>query len=194
MARAPAPQSVDDYLAGLPEDRREALQAIRAVILANLDPGFEEGIQYGMVGYYVPHSRFPAGYHCDPRQPLPFASIASQKSHIGLYLFCIYLDEAVQKRFVTAWKASGKRLDMGKACVRVKKLDDVPLEVLGELFAGITADDFVRTYEAQRAGAAAPKKRAAAKKKAAKKKVVKKKAVKKTTAKKGAKKPAAKKR
>ncbi|MCB9914515.1 MAG: DUF1801 domain-containing protein [Planctomycetes bacterium] len=174
--------TVEDYLASLPPDRREALQAIRAVIKKNIDPAFEEGMQYGMLGYYLPHSRYPQGYHCDPKQPLPFASVASQKNHIGLYLFCVYCDAAEQARFVEEWKASGKKLDMGKSCVRVKKLEDIPLDVLGKTFKRVKAKAFVAAYEAGLAGTAAGAKRAktatkkVAKKASASKKVATKKA------------------
>lgn len=177
-------KTVGAYLKGLPADRREAIEAIRGVILENLGEGFEEGMGYGMLGYSVPHRVYPAGYHCDPKQPLPFLSIASQKNHIGLYLFCIYVDEEVQKRFVEGWKASGKKLDMGKACVRVKNLDGVPLEVLGELVRGISVERFIAGYEAalaaprpagkKTAKKAAPKKKTASNKKTAKKAVAKK--------------------
>ncbi|MDA1223183.1 MAG: DUF1801 domain-containing protein [Planctomycetota bacterium] len=190
MAKAPA--TPEEYLAALPEDRRHALEVLRATILKNLGKGFEEGIQYGMIGYFVPHSVYPNGYHCDPRQPLPFASIASQKSHIGIYLFCIYTEEGEAERFREEWLATGKRLDMGKSCVRVKKIEDVPLDVLGRAIKRATLKRFVASYEAglagTKAGQAARKKASAAKKpttkKAATKKASKKKAV--------AKKPAAK--
>lgn len=184
------PTTVKQYLAALPKDRREALAAIREAVLANLDPAFEEGIQYGMIGYYAPHSVYPAGYHCDAAQPLPFMSLASQKNHIGLYLFCVYCDEGEKDRFVAAWTKSGKKLDMGKSCVRVKSLEGVPLEVLGQTVKRITAKKFIKAYE----GAISPAGREAAKK-AAKKaagKTVAKKTVKKT-AKKAAKKPVVKK-
>lgn len=163
MSTAKKPATVEAYLKNLPADRREAVSAIRDTINANLDPAFSEGIQYGMIGWAVPHSVFPDGYHCDPSQPLPFASVASQKNHIGIYLFCLYMDEAEQGRFVEAWKATGKRLDMGKSCIRVKKLDDVPLDVLGEAIGRITAAGFVRQYQAQRAAASGTKKPAAKK-------------------------------
>ena len=91
--------TVSEYLASLPEDRRKALNALRKVIKANLDKGFQEGMQYGMIGYFVPHEVYPAGYHCDPKQPLPFASVASQKNHIGIYLFCLYTDPDAVERF-----------------------------------------------------------------------------------------------
>lgn len=168
MSTAKKPATVEAYLKNLPADRREAVSAIRDTINANLDPAFSEGIQYGMIGWSVPHSMFPDGYHCDPSQPLPFASVASQKNHIGIYLFCLYMDEAEQGRFADAWKATGKKLDMGKSCVRVKKLEDVPLDVLGEAIGRITAAGFVRQYQAQRAAAASGTKKPAAKKSVAK--------------------------
>lgn len=144
--------TVDAYLAGLAPDRRETIETVRGAILKNLDPVFEEGMQYGMIGYFVPHSAYPAGYHCNPDQPLPFVSLASQKNHIGLYLFCIYMDEAEKDRFVDAWKSTGKRLDMGKSCVRVKKLDDIPLDVIGRTIKRMTAKRFISIYEKQLAG------------------------------------------
>src|SRR5690606_25553305 len=110
--------TVEQYLASLPEDRRAAIAAIRKVILDNLDKGVQETIQYGMIGYSVPHSVYPPGYHCDPRQPLPYAGLASQKGHMSLYLFSIYTDSNLQRWFHQAWRASGKKLDMGKACIR----------------------------------------------------------------------------
>ncbi|UQA54719.1 DUF1801 domain-containing protein [Polyangium aurulentum] len=158
--------SVEQYLAELPEDRREALEALRAVILKNLDKkGYEEGMQYGMIGYYVPHSVFPAGYHCDPRQPLPFASIASQKSHMALYLMCVYSDAENERWLRDAWARSGKKLDMGKSCIRFKKLSDVPLDVVGELIKRVPASRYIESYQAGLASSkgAAKKKPAAAK-------------------------------
>lgn len=150
-------ETVDAYLATLPPDRREALEAVRAVILENLDPRLEEGMQYGMIGYYVPHSVFPEGYHCDPKQPLPYAGIASQKNHMSLYLMCGYVDPSTESWFQEAWKATGKKLDMGKACVRFKRLEDVPLEVLGEMIRRTSAAKFIGQYQAQRAEAQARK-------------------------------------
>src|SRR5258708_4649818 len=114
--------TVDQYLAELPEDRRAAISAVRDAILKNLPKGYEEGMQYGMIGYYVPHSVFPAGYHCDPKQPLPFAHLASQKNYMAVYLMGVYGDSPHSKWFVDAYKRTGKKLDMGKACVRFKKL------------------------------------------------------------------------
>ena len=164
--------TVEEYLAQLPPDRREALQAVREVILKNLDDGYEEGMQYGMIGYYVPHRVFPPGYHCDPKQPLPYASIASQKNHMALYLMCIYGHDGNNpntKWFQDAWKKSGKKLDMGKACVRFKKLEDVALDVLGETIRRTPAETYIKFYQ----DALNTNNKAAAKRKAAKAKPAK---------------------
>lgn len=131
--------TVEAYLASLPEDRRSALQVVRKVILANLDPGFEEGMQYGMIGYYVPHRIHPAGYHCDPKQPLPFAGLASQKQAMSLYLLGLYGDDGERARFEAAWKATGKKLDMGKSCLRFRKVEDLALDVIGATLRRVTA-------------------------------------------------------
>lgn len=148
MATKPATPKA--YLDSLPDDRRKAIAAVRATIRKNLPKGYAEGIQYGMLGYFVPHSVYPDGYHCDPKQPLPFIGVASQKNHMALYLFCIYVDPKVQERFVKEWKASGCKLDMGKSCVRFKSIDDVPLDVLGKTVSRIPVKTFVKAYEATR--------------------------------------------
>src|SRR5580692_11801463 len=119
--------TVEQYLSELPEDRRKAIEAVRQVILRNLDKDYEEGIQYGMIGYYVPHRVYAAGYHCDPKQPLPFAGLASQKNYMSLYLMCVYGSTEQSQRFQQAWAKTGKKLDMGKACIRFKKLEDLAL-------------------------------------------------------------------
>lgn len=141
-------KTVAEYLASLPADRREALQAVRQVILANLDADYEEGMQYGMIGYYVPHRVFPDGYHCDPKQPLPFAGLASQKGHLSLYLMTTYSPQghAGGDWFRKAWLATGRKLDMGKACVRFKKVEDVALEVVGEAVRRVPAAKYVAHY------------------------------------------------
>jgi hypothetical protein len=137
--------TVKEYLASLPSDRRAAISAVRDVILKNLDADYEEGIQYGMIGYYVPHRIFPAGYYCDPRQPLPFAALASQKNHMAIYLMSVYCGctpgqgNSHSDWFQNAWRATGKKLDMGKSCIRFKKLEDVALDVLGEAIKRIPA-------------------------------------------------------
>ncbi len=137
--------SVAEYLASLPPDRRAALSAVRAVIRANIDKACVERMQYGMIGYAVPHSVFPAGYHCDPKQPLPFAALASQKGHMSVHLMFAYVSDASgaesgeSKWFREAWAKTGKKLDMGKACVRFKKLDDVGKRPAAINYGRITA-------------------------------------------------------
>jgi hypothetical protein len=148
--------TVSEYLASLPEDRRAALETVRKVVLDNLDAGYREGIQYGHIGYFVPHERYPHGYHCDPRQPLPFAALGSQKNHMALYLMGVYCgcvgdgngegETAEAKWFRQAWLKTGKKLDMGKACVRFRKIDDVALDVVGEAIRRLPADRFVERY------------------------------------------------
>src|SRR5207249_2797076 len=135
-------KTVEQYLAELPPDRREAIAAVREVILLNLDPDYEEGMLYGMIGYYVPHHIFPAGYHCNPAQPLCYAGLASQKNHMSLYLMCEYGNTNELKWFQEAWAKAGKKLDMGKSCVRFKRLEDVALDVIGEAIKRVPA----RTY------------------------------------------------
>ena len=139
--------TVKEYLANLPADRREAIEAVRAVILKNLDSKYEEGMQYGMIGYFVPHKHYPNGYHCDPKQPLPYASIASQKSHMAVYLMCTYMDPEQDKWFRQAWAKTGKKLDMGKSCVRFKKLENIALDVIGEAIKRVPAKKFIEQYE-----------------------------------------------
>ena len=146
--------TVAQYLAELPPDRREALTTLRSVILKNLDKGYEERMGYGMPGYCVPHSIFPAGYHCNPKDPLPFAGFASQKQHISLYIMFLYCgcdgseDNELVKWFKDAWAKSGKKLDMGRCCIRFKKLDDIPLDVIGEAIRRMPLQKYVAGYEA----------------------------------------------
>jgi len=169
--------TLKQYLANLAPDRRETIQALREVINKSIDKKFEEGMQYGMPSWYLPHSIYPAGYHCKPSEPLPFAGIASQKNHIGLYLFCVYTDEAESERFQKEWLATGKKLDMGKSCVRVKKLEDIPLPVIGRVFKRMTAKKFVTAYEGSLAAYATSKaNKKKSSKKAAKRKTTSKKA------------------
>lgn len=139
--------TVAEYLASLPPDRREAISAVRRVILDNLDKDYAEGMQYGMIGFAVPHSVFPAGYHCDPRQPLPFAGLASQKGHMSLHLMALYMDAEQDRWFRAAWAKTGKRLDMGKACIRFKKADDLALDVIGEAVRRIPAAAYIANYQ-----------------------------------------------
>lgn len=139
--------SVEAYLNELPEDRRAAVSAVREVILKNLDPTYEEGMSYGMVGYHVPHSVYPAGYHCDPSKPLPFAGLGSQKNHMSLYLMCVYGDPGEHAKLVEGFKKAGKKLDMGKACIRFKTLDDLPLDVIGAAVKRVPAKTYIERYE-----------------------------------------------
>jgi hypothetical protein len=149
--------SVEEYLAALPEDRRAVVSAVRKIILANLDADYEEGIQYGMIGYYVPHRVHPAGYHCDPKQPLPLAALGSQKNYLSLHLMPIYVSAGCEpgssagklaQWFKSAWQKSGKKLDMGKACIRFKSIEDVPLEVVGEAIRRVPAQKWIDTCKA----------------------------------------------
>jgi len=140
--------TVDQYLAELPEDRRTAIEAVRKVILKNLDKDYEEGMQYGMIGYYVPHRIYPKGYHCDPKQPLPFANLASQKNHMALYMMCVYGESELSRWFRDAWAKTGKKLDMGKSCVRFKKVENLALDVIGEAIKRMPAKKYIAYYEA----------------------------------------------
>lgn len=140
-------KTVQEYLDQLPDHRREAISAVRDVMLKNLPKGFEEGMQHGMIGYFVPHSVYPDGYHCNPKEPLPYASLAAQKNYMSIYLMCIYGDEAHRDWFVEAWNKTGKKLDMGKSCVRFKKLEDVPLKVVGQAMKRVTVKKYIDFYE-----------------------------------------------
>jgi hypothetical protein len=162
----PKAETVDQYLASLPDDRRSAIAAVRAVIRDNLPEGYEEGIQYGMIGYYVPHAIYPAGYHANPKEPLPFVALGSQKSHMALYLMCVAGDADLQRWFAAEHAKTGKKLDMGKSCVRFKKLDDLPLDLVGRTVARVPVAEYVA--RAQAMAPAKPKAKAPAKKVAAK--------------------------
>ena len=142
--RSDAP-TVDAYLADLPEDRREAIAAVRSVILEHLPDGFEEGMQYGMIGYYVPLDRFPDTYN---GEPLSVAALANQKRHMALYMMGVYGTNDAW--FRERWMATGHKLHMGKSCVRFRRLDDVPLEVVGEAIARISVDDLIAAHEQAR--------------------------------------------
>ena len=126
--------TVEQYINEAPEDRREALHKLRNVILENLPEGFQEGMGYGMAGYVVPHSIYPQGYHCDPKQALPFMSFASQKNSINFYHMGIYAKPELYDWFVTEYpKHSKQKLDIGKSCLRIKKPENIPFELIGEL-------------------------------------------------------------
>ena len=140
--------SPEDYINQVPEERQNALKTLRQVIKENLPKDFEEGIQYNMIGYYVPHSVYPDGYHCDPKTPLPFMSFASQKNSINLYHSGIYADPKLHDWFVNEYPKHCKRkLDMGKSCVRFKKIDDIPFQLIGELVTKMTCKEWIDLYE-----------------------------------------------
>ena len=140
--------SVDDYINQIPEDRKTAIIKLRDVILKNLPKDFEEGINYKMIGYYVPHSKYPDGYHCDPKLPLPFMNVASQKNFIAVHHMGIYAKKELMDWFVSEYPKHCKRkLDMGKSCIRFKKIDEIPYGLIGELVSKMTADEWITTYE-----------------------------------------------
>ena len=139
--------TVDQYLSELPPDRREIIASVREVIRQHIAPGFEEGMQYGMIGWYVPHATYPAGYHCDPTQPLPFACLASQKNYCSLYAMSLYADGPQLAAFQAAWKATGKKLDMGKSCIRFKAVEDLALDVIAQALKPMTVAKWIGIYE-----------------------------------------------
>ena len=146
MAKSKA-ETVDGYLAELPENRRAAISAVRQVVLESLPQGYEEMMQFGMIGYVIPLERYPVTYN---GQALQYAALASQKNYMSLYLMNVYSDEAVERWFVDRYKDSGKRLDMGKACVRFKSLQDLPIDLVGEAIALTPVDRFIERYEMSR--------------------------------------------
>lgn len=145
-AQGPA-QSADEYIAALPPDRREAISAVREVIRRNLPPGFEEGMEFGMISFHVPLERFPDTYN---GRPLGLAALASQKNYMALYLNNVYGDRPTEEWFRERYAASGKKLDMGKSCVRFRRLDDLPLELIGETIARVDLDRYLAHYQAAR--------------------------------------------
>jgi len=137
----------DEYIKNLPEDRRTAMAELRKTIKKNLPKGFKEAMGYGMLGWVVPHKLYPGGYHCDPAQPLPFLGIASQKNHIALYHMGLYFDEKLLKWFEGEWKkASSRKLDIGKSCIRFKRPADIPFELIGKLVTKITPQQWIESY------------------------------------------------
>lgn len=138
----------DQYIKELPPERKEAISALRDIILKNLPKGFNEEMSYGMLGYVVPHSVYPPGYHCDPNLPLPFMAVASQKNFIAFYHMGIYAQPELLKWFTTEYpKHSKAKLDMGKSCVRFKKAENIPYKLIGELVKKIEVKDWIEKYE-----------------------------------------------
>lgn len=144
-------QTPDEYVSKLPEERKAAFTELRNTILDNLPEGFHEEMNYGMIGYVVPHSIYPAGYHCDPKLPLPFMNIANQKNFIGFYHMGLYSNKKLLDWFVNEYpKHSARKLDMGKSCVRFKNVEHIPFELLGQLTRKISVEDWVEVYEKSR--------------------------------------------
>jgi len=140
--------SVDQYIEQLPEDRKEAVIKLRNIFLKKLPDGFQETICYGMIGYVVPHSTYPAGYHCDPKQPLPFINIASQKGHLAIYHMGLYANPDMLEWFENEFsKVSKSKADLGKSCLRFKKMENIPYPLIEELASKISVEDWISTYE-----------------------------------------------
>ena len=138
----------EEYISALPQDRKDAISKLRKIILKRLPKGFSETISYGMLGYVVPHSIYPDGYHCDPKLPLPFMSIASQKNFVGVYHMGIYANKELYDWFVNEYpKHSNRKLDMGKSCIRLKKIEEIPYELIGELASKMTPNEWIDIYE-----------------------------------------------
>jgi len=136
------------YISEVPEDRQAAFKKLRNTIKKNLPKGFKEVMSYGHIGYVVPHEIYPAGYHCDPKTPLPFLSIASQKNNIAVYHMGLYANPALLKWFTEEFaKKSKKKPDMGKSCIRLKNPDDIPFDLIGELSSKMTPQDWIAMYE-----------------------------------------------
>lgn len=137
------------YLDSVQEERKAVMRRLHELIMENLPQGFEAGVGYGMLGYIVPHSLYPAGYHCDPKQPLPFMGLASQKNNISFYHMGLYADQALLDWFVGEYpKYSKTKLDMGKSCIRFKKEENIPFPLLAELVRKMKPEDWIRLYEA----------------------------------------------
>lgn len=140
--------SPEDYIKQLPEERRIVIQKIRDSILKNIPKGFEETMSYGMLGYVVPHTLYPPGYHCTPKLPLPFLNIASQKNFVAVYHMGIYAEKDLYEWFTKEFpKYTKHKLDMGKSCIRFKYMDDIPFELIGELVKKMTVEEWIEVYE-----------------------------------------------
>ena len=146
MARSNA-STVEQYLNELAPDRREAIEAVRAVVLDNLPDGYAEAMNWGMISWEIPLERYPNTYN---KQPLMYAALASQKNYMSLYLMCVYAHDGKQTEFERRFRESGKRLNMGKSCVRFKKLDDLPMDIIADTIASTSVEDYIRSYEEAR--------------------------------------------
>jgi hypothetical protein len=147
---APNFDTPEAYLAALTPERQSAMQRLRECLVPNLPEGFEEVMQYGMISYVVSHKLYTAGYHCNPKEPLPFLSIASQKNHIALYHMGLYANQSLLDWFVAAYANAGVgKLDMGKSCIRFKKSNQIPFDLIGILATKMSVDAWIATYEQQ---------------------------------------------
>lgn len=145
VSKAELPQ---DYIDALPEDKKQAILVLREALLTNLPKGYEEVMSYGMLGYVVPHSIYPSGYHCTPKLPLPFIALAAQKNFIALYHMGLYADKDLFEWFTTAYpKHCKSTLDMGKSCIRFKKINDIPVDLIGELASKMSVETWIKLYE-----------------------------------------------
>jgi len=137
-----------EYLNGLVEERKQAISKLRSIINKNLPNGFVEGMGYGMISYHIPHSVYPDGYHCDPKIPLPFMNLASQKNFVAIYHMGIYANPELLNWFTTEYpKHCSRKLDMGKSCIRFKKMDDIPYQLIGELTSKMSTEEWISIYE-----------------------------------------------
>ena len=142
--------TIEQYINEVPQERKEAIEKLRAVILKNLPKGFEEGMNYGMIGYFVPHTIYPAGYHCNSKLPLPFISFANQKNSINFYHMELYANPNLYNWFVSEFpKHSSQKLDMGKSCIRFKKPEHIPFELIAELVRKVTVANWITSYESK---------------------------------------------
>lgn len=140
--------SIENYLAELPEDRQQVIKKLDQLIRKNLKGKYEVGMQYGMIGYYIPHAVYPAGYHCNPKEPLPFIQLASQKNFVALYHMGMYAEPTLLAWFQEAYaKLDIGKSDMGKSCIRFKKMDKIPFELIGELIGRMSTDAWIALYE-----------------------------------------------
>jgi len=140
--------TVKEYIDNLPEDRKPVIKKLRTIIKKNLPKGYKEVISYGMIGYVIPHKIYPDGYHCSPELPLPFMSMASQKNFVAVYHMGIYADPKLMKWFTSEYpKYVSTKLDMGKSCIRFKKMETIPYDLIGELSSKMTTDDWIKLYE-----------------------------------------------
>jgi hypothetical protein len=176
--RTKPPAEVEAVLAAMDAERRADVERLREAINAQLPAGYVEGVQYGMVAWFVPHERYPDGYHCDASQPLPFVQVAARKSGVAAYLMGLYMDESLTAWFTDAWKAAGLKLDMGKSCVRMKRVTPEAASLIGEAVSKLPMDRYVALYESsmkpsgarKKAGAKKASKKTTSKKKTASKK------------------------